>query len=88
LTSAGYPTTEQAFKNGLRDKSPLSEHTIPADAPGMCELVGALLSIWPEFEWQRLVLDPPVDYLRQINHSPQANVPQLLVNAERLQSTV
>jgi hypothetical protein len=58
LTAAGYPTKEQDFKNALRDKSPLPEHTIPADAPGVRELVGALLSIWPVFEWERLVLDP------------------------------
>jgi hypothetical protein len=65
LTAAGYTTKEQDFKNALRDKSPLPEHTIPADAPGVAELVRALLSIWPEFEWQRLVLDPGPDYLRQ-----------------------
>src|SRR6516225_11297725 len=35
LTAAGYPTKEQHFKNTLRDKSPLPEHTIPADAPGV-----------------------------------------------------
>jgi hypothetical protein len=65
LTAAGYPTKEQDFKNTLRDKSPLPEHAIPADAPGIRELVHALLSIWPEFEWERLVLDPRPDYLRQ-----------------------
>jgi hypothetical protein len=65
LTAAGYPTKEQDFKNALRDKSPLPEHAIPADAPGIRELIGTLLSVWPEFEWKRLVLDPGPDYLRQ-----------------------
>jgi hypothetical protein len=51
----------------------LPEHTIQADAPGVRELVDALLSIWPEFEWERLVLDPEPNYLRQIGPDPQAN---------------
>jgi hypothetical protein len=45
LNEAGYPTKEQDFKNDLRDKSPLPEHAFPADAPGIRELVRALLSI-------------------------------------------
>ena len=65
------PTKEQDFKNTLRDKSAIPEHVIPADAPGVRELVDALLSIWPEFEWERLVLDPEPDYLRQGAHFPQ-----------------
>jgi hypothetical protein len=88
LTAAGYPTKEQHFKNTLRDKSPLPEHTIPADAPGVRELVGALLSIWPEFEWERLVLDPEPDYLRQISRAPQANAAQIRKNAGEFQSAV
>jgi hypothetical protein len=88
LTAAGYPTREQDFKNALRDKSPLPEHTIPADAPGVRELVGALLSIWPEFDWERLVLDPGPDYLRQTGRAPQANPPQTHGNAGEFQTTV
>jgi hypothetical protein len=74
LTAAGYPTKEQDFKNALRDKSPLPEHVIPAEALGVRELVYALLSFWPEFEWERLVLDPEPDYLRQkviVPHPPR-----------------
>jgi hypothetical protein len=88
VTAAGYPTKEQDFKNALRDKSPLPEHTIPADAPGIRELVGALLSIWPEFEWERLVLDPGPYYLRQIDRAPQANGPQTRGNAGEFQTAV
>jgi hypothetical protein len=76
LTAAGYPTTEQDFKNALRVKVPVPERAIPAHAPGICALVHALLSIWPEFEWERLVLEPGLDYLRQTDHAPQANEPQ------------
>jgi hypothetical protein len=32
----------------------LRTHVIPVDAPGVRELVNTLLSIWPEFEWERL----------------------------------
>jgi len=71
LTAAGYPTKEQDFKNTWRDESAIPEHVIPADAPGVRELVDALLSIWPEFEWERLVLDPEPDYLRRGGHFPQ-----------------
>jgi hypothetical protein len=88
LTAAGYPTKEQDFKNALRDKSPLPEHTIPADAPGIPELVGTLLSIWPEFEWKRLVLDPKPDYLRQISCVPQVNARQTFGNAGEFQTAV
>jgi hypothetical protein len=34
LTQAGYPTTEQDFKNAGRAKGRLTEHLIPADAHG------------------------------------------------------
>jgi hypothetical protein len=74
LTAADCPTKEQDFKNALRDKSPLVEHTIPADASGIRELVCSLVSIWPEFEWERLVVDLGPDYLRQtgpVPHPPQ-----------------
>jgi hypothetical protein len=52
----------------------LPTHVIPVDAPGVRELVNTLLSIWPEFEWEWLVLDPGPDYLRQaipVPHPPQ-----------------
>jgi hypothetical protein len=65
LTAVGYPTKEQDFKNALRDKTPVPEHAIPADAPGIRELIVTLLTIWPEFDWRRLVRDPGPDYQRQ-----------------------
>ena len=71
LTEAGYPTKEQDFKNARRNRNSLPEHTIPADASGVRELTCALLLIWPEFEWERLVLDPEPDYLRQTDHGPR-----------------
>ena len=54
-TAAGYPTTEQDFKNAGRAKDQLIEHLIPADAEGIGNFVGAVISIWPQFEWRRLV---------------------------------
>jgi hypothetical protein len=63
LTQAGYPTTEQDFKNAGRAKGALIEHLIPADAAGVAEFVTAVVSIWPEFEWWRLV-DGEIENLR------------------------
>jgi hypothetical protein len=71
LTVAGYPTNDQGFKNTRRDKNPLPEHTIPADAPGVRELILALLSMWPEFKWKRLIDKAGPDYLRQTSNGPQ-----------------
>jgi hypothetical protein len=39
------------------------KNVIPAEAPGVRELVLALLDLWPSFEWERLVLDPPPGWL-------------------------
>src|SRR6516162_6356386 len=55
LTAAGYPTTEQDFKNEGRAKGRLTEHLIPTDAEGVREFAAAVVSIWPEFEWRRLL---------------------------------
>ena len=55
LTQAGHTTTEQDFKNAGRAKGRLPEHLIPADAAGIRDFVIAVTSIWPEFEWRRLV---------------------------------
>jgi hypothetical protein len=55
LTQAGYPTTEQDFKNAGRAGDKLIEHVIPADAQGVGDFVEAVTAIWPEFEWGRLV---------------------------------
>ena len=55
LTAAGYPTKEQDFKNAGRAKGKLPEHVIPADAEGVADFVTVIASIWPEFEWRRLV---------------------------------
>jgi hypothetical protein len=63
LTGAGYPTKEQSFKDTLRDRKPPPENTIPADAPGVRELVLAVRDIRPSFEWERLVRDAPPGWL-------------------------
>ena len=48
----------------LRDRNRRpAENVIPANAPGVRDLVLALIDIWPSFEWERLVLDPPPGYL-------------------------
>jgi hypothetical protein len=33
----------------------LPERVIPEDVPGLRDLLRAILSIWPEFEWQRML---------------------------------
>jgi hypothetical protein len=64
LTSAGYPTNEDAFKNAARGDGPyLPKHTIPAEATGVRDLVITLLDLWPSFQWEKLVLDPPPGWL-------------------------
>ena len=55
LTQAGYLTTEQDFKNAGRAKGALPEHLIPVEAEGIEDFVATVVSIWPEFEWRRLV---------------------------------
>jgi hypothetical protein len=67
-----------AVDQAMRTKTPPPEHTIPADAPGIHDLVCALLSIWPEFEWERLVLNPGPEYnhLRQSTLAPQVPDPK------------
>jgi len=63
LKAAGFGwVKEQTFKDALRGKPP-AENTIPANAPGVRELVLTLLAIWPEFKWERLLLDPPEAWL-------------------------
>jgi hypothetical protein len=73
LTLAGYPTNEQGFKNTLRNEAPLPERTIPADTPGIREMISALLSIWPEFEWWELIDGTGPDCLRQTAEAPHLN---------------
>jgi hypothetical protein len=70
LTMAGFPADEHDFKNALRNKDPLPEHTIPADAPSIREMISALLSIWPELEWWNLIDGAGPDYLRQMTETP------------------
>src|SRR5215472_16615792 len=55
LTAAGYPSQEQDFKNAGRAKGRLPENLIPGDAEGVRDFIVAVASIWPEFEWWRLV---------------------------------
>jgi hypothetical protein len=71
LTAAGYPTTEQDFKNAHRAKSGVCEQVIPADAPGVRDFVTAVLAIWPGFDWARLVSGAGPDYLRQSGRTAQ-----------------
>jgi hypothetical protein len=66
LTAAGYPTPEHDLKNAGRIKKLLPEHAIRADAPGVREFVRAVCTIWPEFEWWRLVHGAGADYLREV----------------------
>jgi hypothetical protein len=64
LTAAGYNVKAQDIKNVLRDRNERpAENVIPANSPGVRDLVLALIDIWPSFEWERLVLDPPPGYL-------------------------
>jgi hypothetical protein len=65
LTAAGYPTKEQSFKDTLRDRKSPPENTIPADAPGVRDLVLAILDLWPSIEWERLVRAAPKGWLEQ-----------------------
>jgi hypothetical protein len=55
LTAAGFPTKEQDFKNAKRIGDGLPEHAIPASDRGVIALIHAILTIWPEFEWRRMV---------------------------------
>ena len=88
LTAAGYPTKEQNFKNARRDKSQSPTHSIPADALGIRELVGTLLSIWPEFEWQRLVAGAGPDYLRQTAETPHQGALEIGGNLREFHTAV
>jgi len=64
LTTAGHKVKEQDIKNAGRSEDlHIPENVIPADAPGIRELVLTLRSIWPSFEWERLVADPPPGWL-------------------------
>jgi hypothetical protein len=65
LTKAGYPTKEQNFKDALRADRIIPQHTISAAATGVRGFVGALVTLWPEFEWWRLVRNPWERYLEQ-----------------------
>ena len=78
LTEAGYPTTEQHFKNALRAKGDIPEHVIPADAPGISEFIAAVEKIWPEFEWRRLVKGE-VENLRDFEISAGLGWPEALI---------
>jgi hypothetical protein len=68
LTQAGaaYRTTEDDFKNAGRSQGgPTPEHLIPVDAAGIPEFIDTVLSIWPTFEWWKLVgLKPTCESLR------------------------
>jgi hypothetical protein len=72
LTAAGYPTKQHDFKNASRDDNPaVPENVIPADAPGVRDLVLTLVELWPSLEWERLVLDPPPRWLEETSDRPQ-----------------
>jgi DNA polymerase type B, organellar and viral len=72
LTAAGYTTKEQSFKDTLRDRKPPPENTIPAEAPGVRDLVLALLDLWPSFQWERLVRDAPPRWLGDLTQNDDA----------------
>ena len=55
LTEAGYPTSKTDLKNAKRAKFELIEHAIPTDAPGIPELIRAVLAFEPDFEKASLV---------------------------------
>jgi hypothetical protein len=66
----------------------LPEHAIPVDAVGVRELVHALLSIWPELEWERLVLGPGPDYLQQTVQDPHPSRPESGRKPQEFQTAV
>ncbi len=55
LTALGYPTSVQQLKDAKRSKRKLAERAIPAAAPGVRDFVRAILTVWPEFQWWRLL---------------------------------
>jgi hypothetical protein len=65
LTAAGYPTAAQDFKNATRCRGALPENLIPPDVEGMRDFIIAVVSIWPSFEWRRLVRSAGPEYLRE-----------------------
>jgi len=71
LSTAGYRTTEQDFKNALRSSSKVPENLFQADAPGIRDFILAVLAIWPDFEWWRMVWGAAPDYLRESVESAQ-----------------
>jgi hypothetical protein len=73
LTAAGYPTTEQDFKNAGRAKGRLTEHLIPADAEGVRDFGAEVVLMWPDFEWPRL-LKGEVENLRDFKNQRQFDV--------------
>jgi hypothetical protein len=72
----------------LRIKSQLPMPAIPAEAPGIRELVRTLLSIWPEFDWQRLIAGAGPDYLRQTADAPHLGGLEIGRNLREFQTAV
>jgi hypothetical protein len=82
LTAAGYKVKEQDIKNAGRGEDRRApENTIPAGATGIRDLVLAVLAIWPSFEWERLVLDPPQGWLDNFTEEKR-DCPQTVVLRE------
>jgi hypothetical protein len=50
-----------------QSKGRLTEHLIPADAEGVRDFAAAVVSIWPAFEWRRL-LKGEVENLRDFKN--------------------
>ena len=55
LSDAGHHTSVMMLKNAKRAKFDLVENSIPAAAPGISELIEAILNFEHEFEWWKLV---------------------------------
>jgi hypothetical protein len=57
LTAAGYPVTQDAFKNAARRyrQQPTPENTIPSDGDGVTEFVSTLERLWPGFDSNRML---------------------------------
>jgi hypothetical protein len=81
LTEAGYPTTVQDFKDAKHRGGPPMDGLIPADAPGVRDLIAVVLARFPEFEWQRMVTaswSSEMDQVASCTSANDASYPEVL----------